>query len=77
MTKRRVFDVFEWLGRHEFMVLLALLTVVAGTWGFIALTSWQGIQFYAKRKRRLCAIPEMIRVRDRSASDTKPTQAPR
>ena len=37
MTKRRVFDVFEWLGRHEFMMLLALLIVVAGTWGFIAL----------------------------------------
>jgi undecaprenyl-diphosphatase len=34
MMKRRVFDVFEWLGRHEFMMLLALLIVVAGTWGF-------------------------------------------
>ena len=37
MTKRRVFDVLEWLGRHEFIVLLAVLIVVAGTWGFIAL----------------------------------------
>ncbi len=37
MTKRRVFVVFEWLGRHEFIVLLAVLIVVAGTWGFIAL----------------------------------------
>ena len=27
----------EWLGRHEFVVLLAVLIVVAGTWGFIAL----------------------------------------
>ena len=30
MTKRRVFVVFEWLGRHEFIVLLAVLIVVAG-----------------------------------------------
>ncbi len=37
MIKRKVFGVFEWLGGHEFMVLLAVLTVVAGTWGFIAL----------------------------------------
>ncbi len=37
MMKRRLFDVLEWLGRHEFMVLLAVLIVVAGTWGFIAL----------------------------------------
>ncbi len=37
MMKRRLFDVLEWLGRHEFMVLLAALIVVAGTWGFIAL----------------------------------------
>ena len=35
--KRRLFDLFEWLGRHELMVLLAVLIVVAGTWGFIAL----------------------------------------
>ncbi len=37
MMKRSLFDVFEWLGRHEFMVLLAVLIIVAGTWGFIAL----------------------------------------
>ena len=37
MMKRRVLSVFEWLGRHEFVVLLAALVVVAGTWGFIAL----------------------------------------
>ncbi|MEI8373880.1 MAG: phosphatase PAP2 family protein [Planctomycetota bacterium] len=37
MMKRSLFDMFEWLGRHEFIVLLAVLIVVAGTWGFIAL----------------------------------------
>ena len=37
MMKRSLFDVFEWLGRHEFQMLLAVLIVVAGTWGFIAL----------------------------------------
>jgi undecaprenyl-diphosphatase len=37
MTRRRALAVFEWLGRHEFMVLLALLIVVAGTWGFVTL----------------------------------------
>jgi len=37
MIKRSLFDVFEWLGRHEYMVLLAVLIIVAGTWGFIAL----------------------------------------
>ncbi len=30
-------DVFRWLGRHELVVLLGGLVVVAGTWGFIAL----------------------------------------
>ncbi len=30
-------DLFKWLGRHELMVLLAVLFVVAGTWGFIEL----------------------------------------
>ena len=37
MIKRKALGVFEWLGRHEFVVLLALLFVVAGTWGFISL----------------------------------------
>ena len=37
MMKLRIFDIFEWLGRHELEVLVALLIVVAGTWGFIAL----------------------------------------
>ncbi|MGD0517454.1 MAG: phosphatase PAP2 family protein [Thermoguttaceae bacterium] len=30
--------VFKWLGRYEFTVLLGVLIVVAGTWGFIALS---------------------------------------
>ena len=36
MIRQRL-GLFEWLGRHELMVLLAVLVVVAGTWGFIAL----------------------------------------
>ena len=35
--KHKLSVVVEWLGRHEFVVLLAVLIVVAGTWGFIAL----------------------------------------
>ena len=42
MMKRRLLDVFEWLGRHGFMVLLAVLVVVAGTWASITLPmSWR------------------------------------
>jgi len=37
MMKRKLFGVIQWLGRHELIVLLAVLVVVAGTWGFIAL----------------------------------------
>lgn len=35
--KRTLSDVFDWLGRHELALLLGVLIVVAGTWGFIAL----------------------------------------
>jgi undecaprenyl-diphosphatase len=37
MRKPRLSIAVEWLGRHEFVVLLAALVVVAGVWGFIAL----------------------------------------
>lgn len=37
MAKPKLWVVVEWLGRHELVVLLAVLVVVAGTWGFIAL----------------------------------------
>jgi undecaprenyl-diphosphatase len=37
MMKRVLSHAFEWLGRHELVLLLAVLAVVAGTWGFIAL----------------------------------------
>ena len=35
--KRKLSDVVEWLGQHELLVLLAVLVVVAGIWGFIVL----------------------------------------
>jgi undecaprenyl-diphosphatase len=38
MTKRMLFIAVNWLGSHEFVVLLAVLIVVGGTWCFIALT---------------------------------------
>jgi undecaprenyl-diphosphatase len=34
---RLFWNVIEWLGGHELVVLVALLVVVAGTWAFIAL----------------------------------------
>jgi undecaprenyl-diphosphatase len=37
MIRRAISDVLDWLGRHEPAVLLGVLVVVAGTWGFIAL----------------------------------------
>jgi undecaprenyl-diphosphatase len=37
MKKLRLFAVVKWMGRYELTVLLAVLTVVAGTWGFVAL----------------------------------------
>jgi undecaprenyl-diphosphatase len=37
MRKHKLSMVVEWLGQHELVVLLAVLIVVAGTWGFIAL----------------------------------------
>lgn len=37
MVKHKLSDVVEWLGQHELVVLLAVLIVVAGAWGFIAL----------------------------------------
>jgi undecaprenyl-diphosphatase len=38
MNKHILSDVLEWLGLNELTVLLGVLIVVAGTWGFIALT---------------------------------------
>jgi undecaprenyl-diphosphatase len=35
--RRWVHDAVEWLGGHEVVVLLGLLVIVAGTWGFLAL----------------------------------------
>ncbi len=37
MMKHKLSVAVKWLGGHELMVLLAVLVVVAGTWGFIAL----------------------------------------
>ena len=37
MMKQARSHVFDWLGRHELVLLLGVLVVVAGTWGFIAL----------------------------------------
>jgi undecaprenyl-diphosphatase len=37
MLKRNFSVVADWLGRHEFVVLLAVLFIVVGTWGFISL----------------------------------------
>jgi undecaprenyl-diphosphatase len=37
MIKRSPWDLLKWIGRHELVVLLAVLVIVAGTWGFIAL----------------------------------------
>jgi undecaprenyl-diphosphatase len=37
MVRRIILNVLEWLGRHEPVVLLGVLVVVAGTWGFITL----------------------------------------
>ena len=37
MIKNTLRSVVRWLGRHELVVLLGVLTVVAGTWAFIAL----------------------------------------
>lgn len=37
MFKQKLSAAVEWLSRHELVVLLAVLIVVTGTWGFIAL----------------------------------------
>ena len=37
MIRRILSNVMEWLGQYELTVLLGVLIVVAGTWGFIAL----------------------------------------
>ena len=37
MMKRMLSKALEWLGRHEVILFVAVLVVVAGTWGFIAL----------------------------------------
>ena len=37
MMKRMLSNAAEWLSRHEVILLVAVLVVVAGTWGFIAL----------------------------------------
>ncbi len=39
MMQRVLIRMLEWLGGHELGVLLGLLIVVAGTWGFVALAS--------------------------------------
>jgi undecaprenyl-diphosphatase len=37
MMKQMLSHVFQWLTRHELVLLLGVLVVVAGAWGFIAL----------------------------------------
>lgn len=54
----RCWKIVEWLGGHELTVLLALLAVVAGTWGFIVLADnvlegdTQGFDEWAVRSMR-------------------------
>nr|WP_298413328.1 phosphatase PAP2 family protein [uncultured Halomonas sp.] len=33
----RIFAIFTWLGRHEFSILLSLVVLFAGIWGFVEL----------------------------------------
>ena len=58
--RRVLIRTLEWLGGHELGVLLGLLIVVAGTWGFVALAGevLEGTtQRFDERMIRACAKP--------------------